>query len=471
MAYQLIRHDEPLPARNIIVILFGEPGVSKTSLAFTAENPVLWAFDAKGLDRAVNRKDAIKFDNWPDVLEYLESGEIERNGYKTGIIDTGGAMLDDFMAPYIVGLNDKYGNGMGGLGLSGYGIMKDVASKFFVAAEKKGIDLIFICHSETEKEGDNFIRNPKMTGGSRDILIQKTDLVGYMEMRNNKITLEFSPTSRHAGKNCAQFPALEIPHYEKDPAKFSIFMADIIKKTKGHMQKLNEAQVKAVKMVSDYSERIVALESIAKITELIPEIEKMSPVHKTQVFSILYKKYAEIFKAENFLETVKEPKQFEELAERMKALPKDVMILLFDDFRKLIDIAGYTYDKTANAYIIKGSAIKEQTPPSAPPPAEGEKKDDPKQTPPPKETAKAKGGNKNKEAGPPFDKSIHTIEWFKEQVGKKILRNGPKGVEEITLKDEEEAEHAFAVSQNMKGLYFFSPEEQPAEASPAGATT
>lgn len=496
MAFKIIRRDEPLPARNIVIIIFGEPGVYKTSTAFTANKPLLLAFDAKGLDRAVNKKDAIQFEKWADVMELMESNFIEENGYGTLIIDTGGSMLDEFLAPHIVSLNDKYGNGMGGLGLSGYGVMKDSSAKFFTQAEKKKVDIIFICHTETDKEGDVTIRLPKMTGGSRDILVQKADLMGYMEMRNNKATLEFSPTQRHAGKNCAQFPVLDIPNYETAPEKFNTFMADIIDATKKHLNRQTQAQLEAIKLVDSLRDRVAAADGIEALEVITKESESFSPIYRTQVNQFIAKRYADLIREEYFNpELVKEPKDFEALAEKLKSLPKNVAQELYDDFRKIVDLAGYKYDKTSQKYIGKDVKVTETpaipktepapAPPAAPSTPAAEKPAEPAPASPKEKKEKEKKETKKslpKDASPepvkadakeqaaahtadnlpePNEDGRQTEEWFLLQVGRKVLRVGKGTTEEVTIKDENQAVHMYGVMQNHVGYRFFKYE--PAE--------
>lgn len=456
MAFKLIKADEPLPARNIIIVLFGQPGVGKTSLAFTAKKPILWPFDKKGLHRAVGRKDSVEITTWPDMLEYMESDEISKNGYETGIVDTGGSMLDEYMAPHIIGLDGKYGNGMGGLGLSGYGIMKDSAAKFFTAAENKKIDLIFICHTENEKDGDNNLFIPKLTGGASGILIGKADLIGYMEMKGNKITLDFNPTNRHFGKNCARFPQLNVPHFEGDAEQFNTFMADIIKKTKDHLTKLDEKQVLAIKQVSSYKEQIEQIESLEGLDALTPTIEAMSPSYKAQVNQLFYRKYAALWCVDKFdQEKVKTPEDFKLLSIEIKKLAAPVVNELREGFKALQDHAGIEYDKAKEAFVPKGT--KTPSIPQLPAPADTAAPI--AATPAPAEKAKAVKKEKEKAVEPtitttPPEYVEKTVEWFMERVGKKVHKKSEKFNGEITIMDEKDAEHMCAVLQGMKSVEF-----------------
>jgi hypothetical protein len=48
-------------------------------------------------------------------------------------------------------------------------------------------------------------------GATRIEVIRLSDLVGFVSAVNGKPTLDFNPTDKHTGKNCAGFKALTIP--------------------------------------------------------------------------------------------------------------------------------------------------------------------------------------------------------------------------------------------------------------------
>ena len=49
MALQIIDQDTPLEVKGIVTVLYGIPGVGKTSLAFTSKNPFLLPFRLSAL--------------------------------------------------------------------------------------------------------------------------------------------------------------------------------------------------------------------------------------------------------------------------------------------------------------------------------------------------------------------------------------------------------------------------------------
>lgn len=362
--FQIINEDEVVPmTKALIAVIYGEPGVCKTSLAFTAESPLLMDFD-EGVLRAVGRKTTIKFDKWEDVNSFVfESDEIKKRGIKTLICDTGGTMLDNYLALHIVALDNKYGNGAGGLGLKGYGIQKSTFQVFLNRCVQMGIEaMIFICHTEEKGDGENAKHSPKLTGGSYDILMSKADLVGYIEMKNNKPNLNFSPTTRHFGKNSAEFKPFELPHYDKP--EWAGYMGRILTATRDKMTRMSEAQVAAIKLVNQFSEQISATESTDELEKIFPEIEKLSPAHKIQVMSLYEVRYADLWKAAYF-ENVKTVDDFDLLAIAMKELSASVRNRMIDSLKELQAKHGVSYDKTAGKYVLK-SEMKEASQPAQP---------------------------------------------------------------------------------------------------------
>tara|TARA_Y100000782_G_scaffold110448_1_gene136871 strand:+ start:2174 stop:3235 length:1062 start_codon:yes stop_codon:yes gene_type:complete len=290
--------DEAFEIGSIITIIFGEPGMAKTSLAYTSKEPLLLDFD-KGAHRAIGRKNTIVISKWEDVdllLTDIEKGNLPINP-QTLIIDTAGTMLDDFIAKYVIKNDFKNRKKAGEISLQGYGALKNVANQFFSRVKSLNVDLIFICHTEQFKDGDEVKHRPKMTGGSYDILIAKADMVGYMESKNNKRTLNFNPTDRHIGKNTAELPMLEIPHY--NDASFQGYMEKLIQQTKNKITSKNEAQEKAIKELNKYKIEINELDNVEEVpNELFEKIQQLSPSYKFQLNTLFEKRYTELWEAE-----------------------------------------------------------------------------------------------------------------------------------------------------------------------------
>jgi hypothetical protein len=62
MALKITRAADPITVDRLNVTIYAQPGIGKTSLAFTAEAPLLLDFD-QGAHRAANRQDSVRVES------------------------------------------------------------------------------------------------------------------------------------------------------------------------------------------------------------------------------------------------------------------------------------------------------------------------------------------------------------------------------------------------------------------------
>jgi hypothetical protein len=115
-------------------------------------------------------------------------------------------------------------------------------------------DLIFVAHDKEEKDGDDTILRPDISGSNYQMLKRNVDLIGYLNMENGKRTLNFSPTNRTVGKNCANLPKYIIPN--EDEVAFETFLADLIKDVKIKLNEESHAQKASSEVLKDYKSQI-----------------------------------------------------------------------------------------------------------------------------------------------------------------------------------------------------------------------
>ena len=270
----IIKKNDVTPERPVIIVLYGQPGCGKTSSATTAENPILIDTD-RGYDRAVQRIDTLEARNWQDIDSEIQTIK----EYKTIIVDTAKAMLDDYLSAYAVEQNYKLKTNS----LKRFGQMADDFKMFVNAIRGGGSDIIFICHDKETQEGDVIKHSPDCTGQSKDLLLRIADQVGYICKVNGRRTVVFEPTDNYIGKNVAQIPPTAIP--DSTDAAFSTFMADIIRKVKSSIASKSDAQNEAVRMLSELREALEAAMTVEEVDFIMEKSGALPQLLKKPFFA------------------------------------------------------------------------------------------------------------------------------------------------------------------------------------------
>ncbi|MBS4056550.1 MAG: AAA family ATPase [Bacteroidales bacterium] len=262
----ILKKEESLPERPVVIVLYGEPGIGKTSLFNTSDQPLLIDFD-RGVDRSINRQDTLIVHKWEDVQTEESSGTFGH--YQTIGIDTAKAALDDFLMSYVVKQDYSAAKNK----LKAYGAIGDEFKLFVSNRRSENADLIIIAHAKDEKEGDIVKKIPDVTGQSYNLLLRIADQVGYMRTINNKRSIQWEPTDSTIGKNVARLPVTEIPN-ETDPA-FRTYMAHIIENVKEAISQMSEAQREALEKVAIYQDRIAKVTEPDDLTGLLAVINEL----------------------------------------------------------------------------------------------------------------------------------------------------------------------------------------------------
>lgn len=279
MALNIISGSEAIPVAHPIFVLFGRPGICKTSLAYSAPKPLLLDFDG-GAHRAVNRRDTLQISSWDDVVELMATpSAIEP--YDTFVVDTVGRALDVITAD-IAKTDPKKAPG-GVLSLQGYGVLKTRFRQWMATLRSHGKDVLLIAHDREEKDGDLTIVRPDIIGASLGEVMRVGDFVGYLYMSGKDRVLDFNPTDRWVGKNPGQWKPFQVP----PAAKAQTFMADLMVKGREALGQVSAESAKAFEQVENYR---VALEGMAlpeELTRAIPEVQALPAGVSAQVKHLL----------------------------------------------------------------------------------------------------------------------------------------------------------------------------------------
>lgn len=254
---------EPIATTNLVVTLFGQPGIGKTTLAFSAPRPLLLDFDG-GAQRAAGRKDIVRVRSWSDVADIAAT---DVAAYDTLILDTVGRALE-YLAADLIKSDPKLARKSGDLSMQGYGSLKTAFAQWLGRIRTFGKHVILIAHEKEEKDGDNTIVRVDAMGATRIEVIRLSDLVGFVSAYNNRRTLDFNPTDKHTGKNCAGFEALDIPHVAQSPAYLAEIMSEALKR----MNATTDAQREKEAAMTKWLQHIANLGTADEINRTIGEI-------------------------------------------------------------------------------------------------------------------------------------------------------------------------------------------------------
>lgn len=192
---------------TIKMLVYGQPGIGKSTMALSAPNPVLFDFDG-GVQR-VNvafQCPTLQVKNWEEALQALEELKGGEVSCQTIVIDTVGKMLD-FMSDFIMRNDSKMRMRDGSLSLKGYGARKVMFQNFLREVAMMGKHIVFVAHEREEKDGETKIVRPEIGGSSAGDLMKELDIVGYVQAVGADRTVYWTPQEKFYAKNTCNLPA------------------------------------------------------------------------------------------------------------------------------------------------------------------------------------------------------------------------------------------------------------------------
>lgn len=252
---------DPIKVETVCITIYAQPGLGKTSLAFTAPNPLMLDFD-KGSYRAVDRKDVVQVSEWSDVAGISKD---DLAAYDTIIIDTVGKALDA-LASDIIAKNPRHAYG-GALNQQGWGQLGVRFGAFLKLLRGFGKDIVLVSHMDEKPEGDIIKERLKIQGGSKDLVSTDSDAMARISLVNKERHLIFSPTEASFGKDPAGLGFVVIPDASKP--EYKTFLGDTLAGIKGKLNELSEAQIERRSEVEWFEQTLPNIMQAEDLNELL----------------------------------------------------------------------------------------------------------------------------------------------------------------------------------------------------------
>lgn len=289
----LIKNPSELQTKKTIsMLIYGEPGIGKTTLGCSAPNPVLFDFDG-GVMRInpSHRVPTVQINSWAETNEALNE-IMNDHSIKCDsiVIDTAGKMLD-YMSAYIIANDPRMAQKDGSLSLKGYGVRKNMFIEFNKRVMLMGKNIIYIAHTREEKRGEDTIQRPEIGGSSVNDLIKELDLVGFVHAIGKVRCINFDPEESHYGKNtcnlhgttqegkpCSDIGIANIVDENGNTTGYNNFLQGIIKTFQDTQEKSVELTKRYEVIMADGKNEIALVDSLEKANALRKKIADSEPV-------------------------------------------------------------------------------------------------------------------------------------------------------------------------------------------------
>ena len=259
-------------SKKFSMILYGSPGVGKTTLALSAPDPILIDFD-RGMSRVrtQHRKTAIFCDTYEDVLSDLESPAMK--DFQTIVVDTGGSFIT-YLQDWAMRSDPKVNKQKNGaISLKGFGAVKQEFNRFTgYVKDTLNKNLIYVFHSmeQTDKDGNPQVRL-MCEGAAKNIVWTPCDFGGYVQMIGNQRVVCFTPEQEYFAKGCHGIKGqLIVP--ELGPNDENNFISRLFDKAKANIA----AEAEEYAPIKEQYERV--METARQMIETVTDAESANKV-------------------------------------------------------------------------------------------------------------------------------------------------------------------------------------------------
>lgn len=263
---------------TVKMMIYGQAGMGKSTLALSAPKPLLLDFD-NGVKRVnmshLDGVDTVQVKSWADLQQVLQE---DLKAYQTIVVDTIGKMMD-FIISFKCGTRQPNIRDWGGINAEFSWLTRTLSSL--------NKNVIFVAHRDTRKEGDDTVFIPALREKSYNSIVTELDLLGYLEMKNEngvqRRTITFDPTSRNDGKNTCNLPGLIVvptilDAHGKPTAKNDFIASKVINPYFSMLTEKKLEQEKYNKVIEEIRENISLITDANSANEFASRINEFEHV-------------------------------------------------------------------------------------------------------------------------------------------------------------------------------------------------
>lgn len=179
---------EPTAKPSILMVVYGEGGVGKTTFAATAPRPIIADcengskyFGLRGIEA-----DVALIEGWDDMQEFLEIALTDN--YDTVIIDPIGELMEKLIRYMITKADSKLVQKDGNPTMAGWGWLKQTMRSFLKVMRDSGKNVVIVAHVQEKDDEGRIIKRPMVATKLSEELVNMVDVVGYMTTVNDADT-------------------------------------------------------------------------------------------------------------------------------------------------------------------------------------------------------------------------------------------------------------------------------------------
>ena len=279
----MIKRPSELSVKDTLsVLIYGQPGIGKTTFGVSAPDAVLFDYDG-GVQRINGAHQVLTLQptSWEDTNLALQEIQNEMPEIKTIVIDTVGKMLD-YMSAYIIKTDPKMAMRDGSLSLKGYGVRKQMFVNFIKQLALMGKNVVFIAHEREERRGEETFKRPEIGGSSANDLIKELDLVGYMYAVGKERVVTFDPAEYYYAKNTCNLPAaIKLPVVVDESGKGSsnVAFSNIVAQYKVAQEKRQDTTARYEMLLGLIEETMSAVVDVESLNEAMAKLFAMEQIY------------------------------------------------------------------------------------------------------------------------------------------------------------------------------------------------